>query len=97
LLLLGEFSEGLFHGFGVYARSDGMIYEGGFKQGQTFGPGLITFPNGFNGEPKQEGFFEGTRLVRREPVPEYIKRAKVSRERALKTNLLSVTGGDTEE
>ena len=74
-----------------------MTYEGGFKQGQTFGPGLITFTNGFNGEPKQEGFFEGTKLVRREPVPEYIKRAKVSRERALRTTLLSAAEGGEEE
>ena len=64
----GEFSHGVFNGFGVYKRSDQFKYEGAFKNGRPDGPGIITFPDGKNGVPRQEGFWEGTRLVRREKV-----------------------------
>ena len=86
-LLLGEFTNGMYNGFGVYTRCDGMMFEGGFKNGNPYGPGLVTFSNGTNGEPRQEGYFEGTKLVRREPVTEYIKKARACRERARATVL----------
>ena len=87
---LGEFSEGLFHGFGVYIRFDGMQYEGEFKEGTTHGPGLVTFPSGSSGKPRQEGFFEGSKLKSRQSVSQFVKRAQASRDRALTTTLNNI-------
>lgn len=33
----GEFSNGKYHGFGVYQRADGMKFQGEFKNGQVDG------------------------------------------------------------
>lgn len=77
----------MFNGFGVYTRCDGMMYEGGFKNGNPNGPGLVTFPDGTNGDPRLEGYFEGTKLLRRENVPEYIKKARACQQRARSTTL----------
>jgi len=35
----GDFSNGLFNGFGIFTRSDGMKYEGEFKDGNITGHG----------------------------------------------------------
>ena len=86
-IFLGEFQNGLFHGFGVYVRFDGTKYEGAFRKGTPYGPGLITFANGKSGNPRLEGYFEGTKLVRREPVPQYVKHARAIREHAIKRYL----------
>ncbi len=31
----GQFSNGKYHGYGVYSRGDGMRYEGAFRDGQV--------------------------------------------------------------
>ena len=77
----------MFHGFGVYVRFDGTQYEGEFKEGTPNGPGLVTFPNGSNGKPKQEGYFEGSKLRSRQSVTQFVRRAQASRDRALNTTL----------
>lgn len=37
----GEFVHGKFQGFGIYTRSDRMVYEGQFKDGKPDGQGII--------------------------------------------------------
>lgn len=43
------------HKPGVYQRADGMKFEGQFREGQVAGKGLLTFADGTNGRPRQEG------------------------------------------
>ena len=83
----GEFSKGKYSGYGIYTRCDGMRFEGRFSEGKVSGPGLITFPDGGNGRPRNEGVFEGTKLLRREKVPEAIEKAHKACERARKMKL----------
>lgn len=61
----GEFASGKFHGYGIYNRSDGMKFEGQFRDGNVHGSGLLTFSDGTSGLPRQEGEWDGGRLVRR--------------------------------
>eukprot|EP00039_Didymoeca_costata_P018473 m.333600 g.333600 ORF g.333600 m.333600 type:complete len:150 (+) comp17181_c0_seq1:86-535(+) len=61
----GEFQSGKFHGFGIYHRGDGMKFEGQFRDGHVHGSGLLTFSDGTCGQPRQEGEWDGGRLVRR--------------------------------
>lgn len=42
-----------------------MKFEGVFKGGQVLGGGLLTFPDGSHGLPRQEGEWDGGRLIRR--------------------------------
>ncbi|XP_038070826.1 MORN repeat-containing protein 4-like [Patiria miniata] len=72
----GEFQQGRFDGVGVFTRSDGMMFEGQFKQGKVSGLGLLTFADGTNGLPRNEGVFEGTRLVERRKASDYVTRAR---------------------
>lgn len=72
----GEFMQGWFHGHGVFWRSDGMKYEGEFRGGRIWGLGLVTFNDGSNGFPRNEGFFQDCRLVRRKRCPEIVQRAQ---------------------
>lgn len=39
-------------------------------------PGLVTFSDGSNGFPRNEGFFQDCRLVRRKRCPEVVQRAQ---------------------
>lgn len=72
----GEFMQGWFHGHGVFWRSDGMKYEGEFRGGRIWGLGLITFSDQSHGFPRNEGFFQDCRLVRKKRCPEVIQRAQ---------------------
>ncbi|XP_057289573.1 MORN repeat-containing protein 4-like [Hydractinia symbiolongicarpus] len=83
----GEFSNGLYNGHGIYVRCDGMMFEGAFRNGRPDGPGLITFADGSHGNPKQEGYFEGTRITKRESAGPALKKARLCAERAKKTTL----------
>lgn len=38
--------------------------------------GLLTFPDGSHGVPRNEGFFENNKLLRREKCPAVIQRAQ---------------------
>lgn len=44
--------------------------------------GLLTFADGTHGLPRNEGFFEGSKLVRREKCPSAVHRAIQAAERA---------------
>ncbi|XP_026745549.1 MORN repeat-containing protein 4 homolog [Trichoplusia ni] len=72
----GEFMQGWFHGHGVFWRADGMKFEGEFRGGRVWGLGLVTFSDGSNGFPRNEGFFQDCRLVRRKRCPEVVQRAQ---------------------
>lgn len=61
----GEFQNGKYHGHGVYKRADGMRFDGQFRDGQAIGAGLLTFQDGSNGRPRQEGEWDGHKLVRK--------------------------------
>ena len=64
-----------------------MMFEGCFKDGRPHGPGRITFSDGSHGNPKQEGYFEGTRLVQRDYVNDALKKARLCAKRAKNTSL----------
>ncbi|XP_014227370.1 MORN repeat-containing protein 4 homolog [Trichogramma pretiosum] len=72
----GEFMQGWFHGHGVFWRSDGMMYEGQFKGGRIWGQGRVTYRDGSNGFPRNEGFFQDCRLVKRSYCPDVIQKAQ---------------------
>ena len=71
----GEFFQGLYHGLGVFIRSDGMKYEGQFQDGKIHGLGLVTFADGSHGVPRNEGYFENNKLVRHEKCTRIIEDA----------------------
>ena len=53
----------LFHGFGVYTRYDGMIFEGEFIKGKVYDGGLLTFADESNGSKLIfEGIFKETQF-----------------------------------
>ncbi|XP_045533955.1 uncharacterized protein LOC106720251 [Papilio machaon] len=72
----GEFMQGWFHGHGVFWRADGMKFEGEFRGGRVWGLGLVTFSDGSNGFPRNEGFFQDCKMVRRKRCPEVVQRAQ---------------------
>lgn len=72
----GEFSDGKFNGVGVFTRCDNMMYEGEFKNGKVWGLGLLTFADGTHGLPRNEGYFEGTALIRREKCTMMVGKAR---------------------
>uniref|UniRef100_K1PSZ0 MORN repeat-containing protein 4 n=1 Tax=Magallana gigas TaxID=29159 RepID=K1PSZ0_MAGGI len=78
----GEFQNGKFNGYGVFTRSDGMKYEGEFKSGQICGYGLVTFADGSHGLPRNEGYFEGNKLMKREKCQGAVQRARQALEHA---------------
>lgn len=78
----GEFSQGRYHGLGVFTRCDGMKYEGQLHEGKIFGLGLLTFADGSHGLPRNEGHFENNKLIRREKCPDIIRKAMACAERA---------------
>jgi hypothetical protein len=78
----GEFSQGRYHGLGVFTRCDGMKYEGQLHEGKIFGLGLLTFADGSHGLPRNEGQFENNKLVRREKCTDIIRKAIACAERA---------------
>ena len=61
-------AAGKFNGLGIYTRADGMKFEGEFRDGQVMGLGLLTYADGTNGLPRQEGEWDGSRLARRSKV-----------------------------
>lgn len=78
----GEFSQGRFHGLGVFTRCDGMKYDGQFQDGKICGLGLLTFTDGSHGLPRNEGYFENNKLVRREKCTDIVRKAVACAERA---------------
>lgn len=71
----GEFVQGWFHGHGVFSRSDGMKFEGEFRGDRIWGLGLITYKDHTNGFPRNEGFFQDCRMLRKKRCPEVVQRA----------------------
>jgi MORN repeat len=72
----GEFMQGWFHGNGIFFRSDGMKYEGEFRGGRIWGLGLVTFNDLTNGFPRNEGFFQDCKLIRKKNCPDIVQRAQ---------------------
>uniref|UniRef100_A0A1B6FD29 MORN repeat-containing protein 4 n=1 Tax=Cuerna arida TaxID=1464854 RepID=A0A1B6FD29_9HEMI len=72
----GELMQGWFHGHGVFWRADSMKFEGEFRGGRIWGLGMITFSDGSHGFPKNEGFFQDCKLVRKKRCPEVVQRAQ---------------------
>lgn len=68
--------QGWFHGCGIFFRSDGMKFEGEFRGGRIWGLGLVTFSDLSNGFPRNEGFFQDCKLIRKKYCPEIIHRAQ---------------------
>ncbi|KAK6185757.1 hypothetical protein SNE40_007919 [Patella caerulea] len=71
----GEFKQGKFNGYGIFTRCDNMKFEGQFLDGKIKGLGLITFSNNTHGLPRNEGYFDGNMIVRREKCPSAIEKA----------------------
>jgi hypothetical protein len=71
----GAFGQGKFDGYGIYYRADGMKFEGQYKAGQVLGGGLLTFADGSHGLPRQEGEWDGGRLVRRGKATDAVRQA----------------------
>ncbi|XP_005092698.1 MORN repeat-containing protein 4 isoform X1 [Aplysia californica] len=82
----GEFLQGKFNGYGVFVRPDGMKYEGEFKDGKIKGQGLVTFSDGRHGLPRNEGCFDGERILRREKCSKTIQRARDMAKRAIEAS-----------
>lgn len=72
----GEFHQGWFHGFGIFWRSDGMKFEGEFRGGRIYGLGLVTFHDFTHGFPRNEGYFQDCRLIRRRRCPDVVQKAQ---------------------
>ncbi|XP_071443135.1 MORN repeat-containing protein 4 homolog isoform X2 [Hetaerina americana] len=72
----GEFMQGWFHGHGVFWRADGMKFEGEFRGGRIWGLGLVTFRDGTHGFPRNEGFFQDCRFVRKRRCPDVVQKAQ---------------------
>ncbi|XP_022184579.2 MORN repeat-containing protein 4 homolog isoform X1 [Nilaparvata lugens] len=72
----GELMQGWFHGHGVFWRADGMKFEGEFRGGRIWGLGMVTFNDGSHGFPRNEGFFQDCRLIRKKRCPEVIQKAQ---------------------
>lgn len=50
--------------------------EGQFEAGQVKGLGLLTFADGTCGRPRQEGQWDGTRLIRRAKADDQVRQAQ---------------------
>ncbi|XP_060082518.1 MORN repeat-containing protein 4-like [Ylistrum balloti] len=72
----GEFQQGKFSGMGAFLRCDGMKFEGEFQEGKIRGQGIVTFPDGTHGLPRNEGYFDGNKMLRREKCMAAIQKAK---------------------
>ncbi|KAG7169623.1 MORN repeat-containing protein 4-like [Homarus americanus] len=72
----GEFMQGWFHGHGIFWRNDNMRFEGEFRGGRIWGHGLVTYADGSNGFPRNEGFFQDCRFMRKTRCPQVIQRAQ---------------------
>ena len=72
----GEFMQGWFHGRGIFWRADGMRFEGEFRGGRIWGLGLVTFSDGTHGFPRNEGFFQDCRLIRKKRCADIVQRAQ---------------------
>ncbi|KAF4516392.1 hypothetical protein B566_EDAN008515 [Ephemera danica] len=72
----GEFMQGWFHGHGVFWRADGMKFEGEFRGGRIWGLGLVTFSDDTHGFPRNEGYFQDCRFVRKKRCADVVQRAQ---------------------
>lgn len=78
----GEFRGGKFNGYGIFERSDGMKYEGQFRDGKIEGLGLVTYSDQTHGLPRNEGYFENNKIIRRQKCHNEIHRARQAAQRA---------------
>lgn len=68
--------QGWFHGHGIFWRSDGMKFEGEFRGGRIWGLGLVTFHDFTHGFPRNEGYFQDCRLIRRRKCADIVQRSQ---------------------
>lgn len=68
--------QGWFHGHGIFWRADGMKFEGEFRGGRIWGLGLITFHDFTHGFPRNEGYFQDCRLIRKRRCSDVVQRAQ---------------------
>ncbi len=61
-----------------------MRFEGQFKDGCIRGHGLVTFPDGTNGIPRNEGLFEQDKMVTRGKCDQVIQDANMAAQIAQK-------------
>ena len=53
-----------------------MRFEGKFNNGRAVGESMITFPDGINERPCQEGYFIENEIVKRKQVVDTVKKAQ---------------------
>ena len=56
--------------------------QGQFREGKVKGGGLVTFPDGSHGQPRNEGRFEDQACVERRRCAEAVERARQSSAKA---------------
>lgn len=73
----GEFKDGRVEGYGKSASSQKPFVR---RQHLTLSlsPGLLTFPDGAHGVPRNEGLFQNHKLQKREKCPGAVQRAQAS-------------------
>ncbi|ESO96824.1 hypothetical protein LOTGIDRAFT_159568 [Lottia gigantea] len=78
----GELKAGKFDGFGIFTRCDNMKFEGEFKEGKIWGLGLVSFSNNTHGLPRNEGYFEENKIIRREKCSGIIEKSRMAASKA---------------
>eukprot|EP00039_Didymoeca_costata_P020075 m.339974 g.339974 ORF g.339974 m.339974 type:complete len:351 (+) comp19066_c0_seq1:77-1129(+) len=72
----GEWEGNQYHGLGVFVAGDGSRFEGQFVKNEPCGFGIFSFSDGEHGNPRMEGEWKGTKLIRRCKVGPIIKEAQ---------------------
>lgn len=73
----GEFKDGRVEGYGRSASSPEPFVRRR-RLTLSLSPGLLTFPDGAHGVPRNEGFFQNHKLQKREKCPGAVQRAQAS-------------------
>lgn len=73
----GEFKDGRVEGYGRSVSSQGLFVRGRLLT-LSLSPGLLTFPDGAHGVPRNEGLFQNHKLQKREKCPGAVQRAQAS-------------------
>lgn len=68
--------QGWFHGSGTFWRADGTKFEGEFRGGRIWGLGLVTFNDGSHGFPRNEGYFQDCKMLKKKKCPDVVQRVQ---------------------
>uniref|UniRef100_A0A674PDJ8 MORN repeat-containing protein 4 n=1 Tax=Takifugu rubripes TaxID=31033 RepID=A0A674PDJ8_TAKRU len=75
----GEFKDGRVEGYGRSASSqEPLVRRQRLPPSLSLSPGLLTFPDGAHGVPRNEGLFQNHKLQKREKCPGAVQRAQAS-------------------